>query len=58
VPYGADMRLLVGVGETPCVIFGPGDVRLAHGADERVPLAEVEACARVLAAWVADELGV
>ena len=57
VPYGADMRLFVGVGETPCVIFGPGDVRLAHGADERVPLAEVEACARILAAWVADELG-
>jgi acetylornithine deacetylase len=57
VPYGADMRLFTGVGETPCVMFGPGDVRLAHGADERVPLAEVEACARVLAAWVADELG-
>jgi acetylornithine deacetylase len=57
VPYGADMRLFVNVGDTPCVIFGPGDVRLAHGADERVPLAEVEACARVLAAWVADELG-
>jgi acetylornithine deacetylase len=57
VPYGADMRLFIGVGDTPCVMFGPGDVRLAHGADERVPLAEVEACARVLAAWVADELG-
>ena len=57
VPYGADMRLFVNAGDTPCVIFGPGDVRLAHGADERVPLAEVEACARVLAAWVADELG-
>ncbi len=57
VPYGADMRLFVNVGDTPCVIFGPGDVRVAHGADERVPLAEVEACARVLAAWVADELG-
>ncbi len=56
VPYGADMRLLVGVGETPCVIYGPGDVRLAHGADERVPLAEVETCARVLAAWVEREL--
>jgi acetylornithine deacetylase len=56
-PYGADMRLFVNVGDTPCVIFGPGDVRLAHGADESVPLAEVEACARVLAAWVADELG-
>jgi acetylornithine deacetylase len=57
VPYGCDMRLFVGVGETPCVVFGPGDVRLAHGADEHVPLAEVEACARVLAAWVVEELG-
>ncbi|MHB8891542.1 MAG: ArgE/DapE family deacylase [Candidatus Limnocylindrales bacterium] len=57
VPYGADMRLFLNVGDTPCVIFGPGDVRLAHGADESVPLAEVETCARVLAAWVADELG-
>jgi acetylornithine deacetylase len=56
VPYGADMRLFVGVGETPCVIYGPGDVRLAHGADERVPLAEVETCARVLATWVEREL--
>jgi len=57
VPYGADMRLFISAGDTPCVMFGPGDVRVAHGADERVPLAEVEACARVLAAWVADELG-
>ncbi len=56
VPYGADMRLLIDVGETPCVIFGPGDVRLAHAADEHVALAEVEACARVLAAWVVTEL--
>jgi acetylornithine deacetylase len=56
-PYGADMRLLVNQGGTPTVIFGPGDVRLAHSADERVPLAEVEACARVLAAWIVDELG-
>jgi acetylornithine deacetylase len=56
-PYGADMRLLVNEGRTPTVIFGPGDVRVAHSADERVPLAEVEACARVLAAWLADELG-
>ena len=56
-PYGADMRLLVNEGGTPTVIFGPGDVRVAHSADERVPLAEVETCARVLAAWVSDELG-
>ena len=56
-PYGADMRLLVNEGGTPTVIFGPGDVRVAHSADEHVPLAEVEACAGVLAAWVVDELG-
>ena len=57
-PYGADMRLFVNVGDTQCVIFGPGDVRVAHSADEHVPLDEVEACAAVLAAWVRTELGV
>ena len=58
VPYGCDMRLFLGVGETPCVVYGPGDVRLAHAANESVPLDEVETCARVLAAWVVNELGV
>jgi acetylornithine deacetylase len=56
-PYGADMQMYVNVGATPCVIFGPGDVRVAHSADEYVPLEEVETCARVLAAWVSREIG-
>ena len=56
-PYGADMQMFVNHGDTPCVIFGPGDVRVAHSADESVPLDEVEACARVLAVWVLRELG-
>ena len=47
------MQMFVNVGGTPCVIFGPGDVKVAHSADEYVPLDEVETCARVLAAWVA-----
>ena len=55
-PYGADMRLLINEGNTPTVIFGPGDVRSAHSADEHVALAEVVDCARVLAAWVVREL--
>jgi acetylornithine deacetylase len=55
-PYGADMQMFINVGATPCVIFGPGDVKVAHSADEHVPLDEVEACARVLAAWVSREL--
>jgi len=55
-PYGADMQIFVNVGGTPCVIFGPGDVRVAHSADEHVPIAEVETCAQVLAEWVRREL--
>jgi acetylornithine deacetylase len=55
-PYGADMRLFVNVGDTPCVIFGPGNVNVAHSADEHVPIAQVEDCARILAAWVRREL--
>ena len=55
-PYGADMRLLVHEGGTPTVIFGPGDVALAHAADEHVPLDEVVTCAQVLAAWVVRAL--
>jgi acetylornithine deacetylase len=55
-PYGADMRLFVNVGNTPCVIFGPGHVNVAHSADEHVPIAQVEDCARVLAAWLRREL--
>lgn len=56
-PYGADMQMFVNHGDTPCVIFGPGDVKVAHSADESVPLDEVEACAAVLAAWVEREIG-
>ena len=56
-PYGADMQMFVNHGGTPCVIFGPGDVKVAHSADEYVPLDEVETCARVLAAWVFEVLG-
>lgn len=56
-PYGADMRLFIQQGNTPCVMYGPGDVKVAHSADEHVPIAEVEECARVLAAWVLREIG-
>ena len=56
-PYGADMRLLVNEGRTPTVIFGPGHINRAHVADEAIPLDDVVACARVLAAWVVTELG-
>jgi acetylornithine deacetylase len=56
-PYGADMQMFVNVGATPCVIYGPGDVRVGHSADEHVPIDEVVACARVIATWVSREIG-
>jgi acetylornithine deacetylase len=49
VPYGADMRLLVNEGDTPAVLFGPGDVRKAHQPDEYVPLDDLVATVRTLA---------
>jgi acetylornithine deacetylase len=52
VPYGSDMRLWVREGATTCVLYGPGDVRDAHAADESVDLDEVVRCACALAAWL------
>ncbi len=46
--YGADMRLLINAGQTPTVLFGPGDVRQAHRPDEFVPVADLEAATRTL----------
>jgi len=48
VTYGADMRLLVNVGGVPTVLFGPGDVRVAHGSDEHVPIDELRVAAQTL----------
>lgn len=48
VTYGADMRLLVNVGRIPTVLFGPGDVRVAHMADEYVPIDDLRVAAQAL----------
>jgi acetylornithine deacetylase len=57
VPYGADMRLFLQQGGTPTVCYGPGDVRVAHAADEHVPIDEVVDCAATLAVWLVRSLG-
>jgi acetylornithine deacetylase len=49
VTYGSDMRLFTNYAGIPAVLFGPGDVRLAHFANESVPFSEVMAVARTLA---------
>ncbi len=56
--YGSDLRLFTNVFNIPGVLFGPGDIRLAHFTDEYVPLSEVETAARALAATICDYCGV
>lgn len=39
----------------PAVNFGPGDPMLAHKQDERVPIADIEQCERLLRRWLGGE---
>lgn len=57
VAYGADMRLFIDIGDMPTVIYGGGDVRLAHVADEYIDLDEVIAATETLALALADWCG-
>lgn len=45
-PYGSDLRLFVTMGGIPALLFGPGDVRVAHMPDEHVSSAQVVLAAR------------
>jgi acetylornithine deacetylase len=58
MPYGADMRLLVKQGNTPTVLYGPGDIRKAHAPDEFVPIEELAVATRTLALMILRFCGV
>ncbi len=45
-PYGSDLRLLVNVGGFPAVLFGPGNVKVAHMPNEFVEVQDVILAAR------------
>jgi len=44
--YGSDLRLFVNMGGFPALLFGPGDVNVAHMPDEFVDVQEVILAAR------------
>lgn len=46
--YGSDLRLYSGIGGIPTLHYGPGDIRVAHGAQEHVELDQVVEVARSL----------
>jgi acetylornithine deacetylase len=45
-PYGSDLRLLINMGGFPALLFGPGDVNIAHMPDEHVSVEGVILAAR------------
>jgi len=47
IPYWTDGALLSKLGSIPTCLFGPGDIGVAHSADEYVSLENVVASARV-----------
>jgi acetylornithine deacetylase len=58
VPYGADMRLFIRFGETPCVMYGAGDVNVAHAPDEHVSITELMTATRTIACLLVGWCGV
>jgi acetylornithine deacetylase len=47
VPFGTELPEVIGMGAEG-VVFGPGDIRLAHKTGERVPLAELHRADEIL----------
>lgn len=47
VPYWSDAAILATAGRMPACLFGPGDIGVAHSADEYVALEDVATAARI-----------
>jgi acetylornithine deacetylase len=57
-PYGADMRLFILIGDMPCVIYGAGDVAVAHQHDEHISIPDLLTATKTIAALLIDWCGV
>jgi len=57
IPAGSDLRLYAAAG-VPTLHYGPGDLHLAHGPMEKVPVAEVVTAARAFALLTLRTCGV
>jgi acetylornithine deacetylase len=54
VPYGSDLRLFTNHASMPAVLYGPGDVSLAHAVDEWIAFDQVAEAVAVLAHTVVN----
>jgi acetylornithine deacetylase len=57
VPYGADMRLFIDFGGMPCVMYGAGDVNVAHAPDEHISITDLLTATGTVACLLADWCG-
>ena len=57
VTYGSDLRLFTNHAHIPAVLFGPGDLRLAHAANEYVEIDEVLKTIKIIANMIIDWCG-
>jgi acetylornithine deacetylase len=57
VPYGSDMRLFTNHAKIAATHYGPGDVGMAHAANEFVPLDEVLTVTQVIARMITQWCG-
>lgn len=55
---GTDQRHFLDISGIPCLVYGAGDVRLAHQTDERIEIADLMDAVRVLAITIAAWCGV
>jgi acetylornithine deacetylase len=53
-----DGRLFFHRGGMPTIVFGPGDLGLAHSLEERIDMADILRAAEVLAGFLADWCGI
>ena len=58
MPYGADMRLFSLFGGMPCVMYGAGDVAVAHQVDEHIRIADLLVAAKTVALLLLDWCGI
>ena len=54
VPYGSDLRLFTNHADMPAVLYGPGDVRVAHAVNERIHIDEIVEAVTVLATFISE----
>ncbi|MFN8485750.1 MAG: ArgE/DapE family deacylase [Anaerolineae bacterium] len=57
VPYGSDLRLFTNHARLPAVLYGPGEVSVAHTVDEWIDLEEVVTATKIVAGFITRWVG-